>query len=92
MSKLYGKGTLTEIERGKKYKIKFSGGKIPFSEQTFSSKEEIPGNAYAIDADGKPVKPRIVYSKATEEQRAEYDCWRTPVKYYQFKETFLGTR
>lgn len=31
MAKLYGKGTLIEIERGKKYRIKFSGGKDPIT-------------------------------------------------------------
>ena len=38
------------------------------------------------------MKPFIVYDKATKEQKAEYERWQAPVKYYQIKETFLGTK
>lgn len=92
MSKLYGKGTLTEIERGKKYKIKFSGGKDPLTGRVYTSENRIPADARALDENGKPIRPFVTYGKATAEQKAKFDRWQTPVRYYQIKETFLGTK
>lgn len=92
MAKLYGKGTLIEIVKGKKYRIKFSGGKNPLSGRVYASSDKIPDNAFAIDGNGKQVKPKIKYGTATKEQRASFERWQTPVEYYQITETFLGTK
>lgn len=92
MTKLYGRGTLIEIIKGRKYRIKFSGGKNPLSGRVYGSGSEVPGNAYAVDNEGKQVRPKVVYGKASEEQRASFDCWKTPIEYHQVTETFLGTR
>ena len=42
-SKLYGKGTITEVERGKKYRIKFSGGMDPSTGKYVQVKETFLG-------------------------------------------------
>lgn len=92
MARLYGKGTLIEIVRGKKYRIKFSGGKNPLSGRVYASNDKVPDKAFAIDANGKQVKPKVIYGKASKEQRESFERWKTPVEYYQITETFLGTK
>ena len=92
MSKLYGKGTISEIVKGKKYRIKFSAGRDPLSGRVYASGKNVPDDAYAIDQDGKRIRPSIEWGKATDEQRAEFERWQTPVRYLQLKETFLGTK
>lgn len=92
MAKLYGKGTITEIVKGKKYRLALSAGKDPMSGLVYKTPSKVPDNAFAIDTDGKPVKPRITYGKATQEQRSAYSTWQTPVAYLRHQETFLGTK
>ena len=92
MAKLYGKGTITELVKGKKYHIELSAGKDPLSGREYASSDDVPAKAYAIDHDGKPVKPRITWAKATDEQKTKYSRWKSPVEYLRHRETFLGTK
>ena len=92
MAKLYGKGTITEIIKGKKYRIALSAGKDPLSGRVYKSGDKVPDNAFAIDRDGKPIKPRVEWGKASCEQKSKYERWQTPVEYLRVQETFLGTK
>ena len=92
MAKLYGKGTITEIVKGKKYRLALSAGKDPMSGLVYKVPSKVPDEAFAIDDDGNPVKPRITYGNATPEQKANYSAWQTPVTYLRHQETFLGTK
>jgi len=53
---------------------------------------KVPDDAFAVGDDGKPIKPRVTYGKATTEERAAYATWQTPVVYLRHQETFLGTK
>ncbi|MBQ9042392.1 MAG: hypothetical protein IJ111_06210 [Eggerthellaceae bacterium] len=92
MAKLFGRGTITEIERGKKYLLELSCGKDPATGIVYESPSAIPQNALAIDEHGKNIYPRLAYKDATDEQKARYARWKTPAKYIRKKERFLGTR
>ena len=90
MAKLYGNGTITELVKGKKYRLALSGGKDPLA-GVYSSSEKVPHDACALDNDGKLVKPQLAYGTATDEQRAAYGSWRVP-DYLRAQETFMGTK
>lgn len=75
-----GKGTSWEIKPGV-YQYRFSMGKDPLSGMVFGPGDEIPSDAFAVDKMGNAVKPKIVYGKATEEERAAFSRWKMPVKY-----------
>ena len=92
MAKLYGKGTIKELVKGRKYHLCLSAGKDPLSGQVLSSKERVPDNAIACDEDGTPTVPELRYADATPEQRAAIAWWKEPVRYLKAQETFLGTR
>ncbi len=92
MAKLYGEGTITEIVKGKKYRIALSAGRDPLSGRTYISGETIPDNAFAVNDTGKKVKPAVIYGAATDDQKARYRYWKTPIRYLKEQETFLGTR
>lgn len=92
MGKLYGKGTIIEIVKGKKYRLALSTGKDPMFGLIYKLPERVPDNAFAIGDDGKPVKPRVVFGEASPEEKAAYTTWQTPVVYLRHQETFLGTK
>lgn len=92
MAKLYGKGEIKEVIKGKKYYITLSAGKDPLSGRVFAAGKRVPDNACAINSEGKQIKPRIVWGEATDEQKGEYERWQEPVKYLRHFETFLGTK
>lgn len=54
MAKLYGKGHIREIVKGKKYRIEVNGGKDPASGQTYGRGQDVPDNAFALDEKESP--------------------------------------
>ena len=53
MAKLYGKGTITEIVKGKKYRLALSAGKDPMSGLMYKTPGKVPDDAFAIDDEVK---------------------------------------
>lgn len=93
MSKrLYGRGTITEIVKGKKYYIELSAGRDPLSGRIYDAGDHVPPNAAALGDDMRPVSPRVLWGSASDEQRASHAKWRAPVTYQKHREVFEGTR
>lgn len=90
MAKPCGKGTITEIVKGKKYRLALGGGKHPLA-GTYSTGEKVPLDACALDNDGNLVRPQVTYGNATDEQRSAFSSWRVP-EYMRAQETFMGTK